>query len=70
SYPGRLFLSREGDSLIADICSLLDSLPQLKLQVVPRQANMTSHYVARHALRSLPSRGVVNLTAWVCPYFL
>ncbi|CAN1141466.1 Uncharacterized mitochondrial protein AtMg00310 [Linum perenne] len=64
---GRLLLSRDGGSIISDICSLLDSLPLIKLQVVPRQANMTAHYVARQALRSLPSRGVVNLTAWVCP---
>ncbi|CAN1773316.1 hypothetical protein LINPERHAP1_LOCUS12455 [Linum perenne] len=53
----RLFLSRDGGSLVADICSLLSSLPQLRLLAVPRQANMTVHYVARHALRSLPSRG-------------
>ncbi|CAN1146274.1 hypothetical protein LINPERHAP2_LOCUS15157, partial [Linum perenne] len=62
----RLLLSRDGGSLVADICRLLDSLPQVQLLAVPRQANMTAHYVARHALRSLPSRRVVNLTAWVC----
>ncbi|CAN1315043.1 Transposon TX1 uncharacterized 149 kDa protein [Linum perenne] len=55
---------RDGGAVVRDIWFLVESLPQIRFQTVPRQSNTAAHCVARHGLRCLPSHGVVNLSAW------